>query len=110
MVASSPDQVRHAKPFRDWFGHPRGLTILFTTEMWERFSYYGMRALLILYMTKYLLVEGHGAGVIGLAGLRSILEGVLGPLGTQPFASQIYGLYTGLVYLTPFFGGIVADQ
>ncbi len=43
----------------DLFGHPRGLTILFGTEMWERFSYYGMRALLVLYLVKYLLLPGH---------------------------------------------------
>ena len=45
----------------DLFGHPKGLTFLFATEMWERFSYYGMRALLVLYMTKYLLLPPHAA-------------------------------------------------
>ena len=110
MTTSRAHEISQAKPFRDWFGHPRGLTYLFATEMWERFSYYGMRALLILYMTKYLLVEGHSDGVIGLAALRGVLEASFGPLGTQPFASQIYGLYTGLVYLTPLIGGIVADR
>ena len=48
------------------FGHPRGLTFLFTTEMWERFSYYGMRSLLVLYMTKYLLLPEHSGDVRGL--------------------------------------------
>jgi len=94
----------------DLFGHPRGLTFLFTTEMWERFSYYGMRALLVLYMVKYLLLPGNEDTVLGLATLRSILEGMFGPLGVQPFASHIYGLYTGLVYLTPVFGGLIADR
>jgi POT family proton-dependent oligopeptide transporter len=94
----------------DLFGHPRGLTFLFATEMWERFSYYGMRALLVLYMVKYLLHPGHADNVIGLGALRGLLEGMFGPLGVQPFASQIYGLYTGLVYLTPVFGGILADR
>jgi POT family proton-dependent oligopeptide transporter len=94
----------------DLFGHPRGLTFLFATEMWERFSYYGMRALLVLYMVKYLLHPGHADNVIGLGALRSLLEGMFGPLGVQPFASQIYGLYTGLVYLTPVLGGILADR
>src|SRR5260370_1355472 len=88
----------------DFLGHPRGLTFLFSTEMWERFSYYGMRALLVLYMVKYLLRPEHADAVIGLATLRSALEGLFGPLEVQPFASQIYGFYTGLVYLTPFFG------
>ena len=93
----------------DFLGHPRGLTFLFTTEMWERFSYYGMRALLVLYMEKYLLLPGHG-DVVGLSTLRGVLESMFGPLGAQPFASQIYGLYTGFVYLTPVFGGWLADH
>jgi POT family proton-dependent oligopeptide transporter len=94
----------------DLFGHPRGLAFLFTTEMWERFSYYGMRALLVLYMVKYLLQPERADSVIGLTALRSLFEGIFGSLGTQPFSSHIYGLYTGLVYFTPFFGGILADR
>src|SRR5438105_11041493 len=94
----------------DLFGHPRALTFLFATEMWERFSYYGMRALLVLYMVKLLLHPGHAEGVIGLAPLRHFFEWMFGPLGVQPFSSHIYGLYTGLVYLTPIFGGILADR
>jgi POT family proton-dependent oligopeptide transporter len=110
MASSDTYQIRHAKLFGDLFGHPRGLTFLFATEMWERFSYYGMRALLVLYMTKYLLTPEHAGSVIGLDGLRAALESVFGPLGPQPFASQIYGLYTGLVYLTPLVGGLIADR
>jgi POT family proton-dependent oligopeptide transporter len=110
MASSGAYQIRHAKPLGDLFGHPRGLTFLFATEMWERFSYYGMRALLVLYMTKYLLSPDRAAGVIGLDALKAVLESVLGPLGAQPFASDIYGLYTALVYLTPLFGGLIADQ
>ncbi len=91
------------------FGHPRALAFLFMTEMWERFSYYGMRALLTLYMVKYLLAE-RADNVIGLDALRSAFEVLFGPLGTQPFASQIYGHYTALVYLTPIFGGLLADR
>ncbi len=92
------------------FGHPKGLTFLFTTEMWERFSYYGMRALLVLYMTKHLLVPTQAGNVLGLADLKSALEAVFGPLDLQPLSSQIYGLYTALVYLTPIFGGLLADR
>jgi POT family proton-dependent oligopeptide transporter len=92
------------------FGHPRGLAFLFTTEMWERFSYYGMRALLVLYMTKHLLAPEHAGNVLGLAGVRSGLEAAFGPLDLQPLSSQIYGLYTALVYLTPIFGGLLADR
>ena len=95
---------------RDLFGHPRGLTYLFATEMWEHFSFYGMRALLVLYMVKYLLQPAHSGVVLGYAPLKAGLEGVFGPLGVQPLASQIYGLYTGLVYLTPVFGGLLADR
>jgi POT family proton-dependent oligopeptide transporter len=92
------------------FGHPRGLAFLFTTEMWERFSYYGMRALLVLYMTKYLLAPDHAGAVLGLAGIKGALEAVFGPLDTQPLSSHIYGFYTALVYLTPIFGGLLADR
>jgi len=94
----------------EFFGHPRGLTFLFTTEMWERFSYYGMRSLLVLYMTKYLLLPDRSGHVVGLLGLKSMLESVFGPLDVQPLSSQIWGLYTGLVYFTPIFGGLLADR
>jgi POT family proton-dependent oligopeptide transporter len=94
----------------DLFGHPRGLTYLFTTEMWERFSYYGMRALLVLYMVKYAFQPEHAQDIIGFAALKSGLEALFGPLGVQPLSSHIYGLYTGLVYFTPFFGGLLADR
>jgi proton-dependent oligopeptide transporter, POT family len=111
MAFSTAEQRRHAaKATNDLFGHPRGLTFLFATEMWERFSYYGMRALLVLYMVKLLLLPGHAENVIGLGALRSLLESMFGPLGVQPFSSHIYGLYTGLVYLTPLFGGMLADR
>jgi dipeptide/tripeptide permease len=92
------------------FGHPKGLSFLFATEMWERFSYYGMRALLVLYMTKYLLLPGHAEHVAGLPTVRHGLESVFGPLALQPLASQIYGFYTALVYFTPILGGLLADR
>src|SRR5262247_3101129 len=95
----------------EFLGHPKGLAFLFATEMWERFSYYGMRALLILYMVKYLLPQPeHAENVFGLAALTRTLEALFGPLDVQPLASQIYGLYTGLVYLTPILGGLLADR
>ncbi len=109
-ISTTDDRGEPAKKANDLFGHPRGLTFLFGTEMWERFSYYGMRALLVLYMVKYLLLPGHADTVIGLAALRSGLEWIFGPLGVQPFSSHIYGLYTSLVYLTPIFGGLLADR
>jgi len=95
------------------FGHPRGLTWLFTTEMWERFSYYGMRAILVLYLTNFLLLPGHAEHAIGYAGVKHVFEMLFNggePLGVQPFSSLIYGNYTAFVYLTPFFGGMIADR
>jgi len=94
----------------DILGHPRALAFLFATEMWERFSYYGMRALLVLYMLKYLFAPQRASEVLGLAGFQRALEFVFGPLAPQPLASQIYGFYTGLVYLTPILGGLLADR
>ena len=110
-IGSARRVVHHGAATQgDLFGHPKGLTFLFTTEMWERFSYYGMRSLLVLYMTKYLLVPAHSGNVLGLAGVKSALEAVFGPLDVQPLSSQIYGFYTALVYLTPIFGGLLADR
>jgi POT family proton-dependent oligopeptide transporter len=94
----------------DRFGHPVGLTYLFATEMWERFSFYGMRSLLVLYMTKHLLLPAQSGEVIGLDGVRRALEAVFGPLPVQPLSSQIWGFYTALVYFTPIFGGLLADR
>lgn len=150
--------------FERRFGHPPGLVILFFAEMWERFSYYGMRGLLKLYMVNYLFVtmrqtlqgasyDGtgspgavHGWGFVQR--LLPVIEPAPDPVGLQkciadsiprllagdsakhmaalgadaarsvaeqtcaatPHASMLYGLYTGLVYLTPLFGGILADR
>jgi proton-dependent oligopeptide transporter, POT family len=70
---------------KDWFGQPRGLTVLFLTETWDTFSFYGMRALLVLYMTKHLMMSQQGA-------------------------SWVYGGYAAMIYLTPVFGGVIADR
>src|ERR1700751_2664938 len=94
----------------DFFGHPRALVFLFGTEMWERFSYYGMRSLLVLYMIGDLLKPEKAKNVWGLEALRNGLEAIFGPLSDQAFASQIYGFYTGFVYLTPILGGLLADR
>ena len=76
-------QRRPRRP--NWFGQPRGLTILFLTNMWEQFSYFGMRALLVYYMTKTLLFD-------------------------QEKSSSIYGFYTAFAYFTPIIGGTIADR
>jgi hypothetical protein len=70
---------------RALFGHPRGLGLLFVTEMWERFSYYGMRAILVLYLVNALKWD-------------------------TPHATNLYGTYMMLVYLTPVIGGFLADR
>ncbi|MFM2153433.1 MAG: hypothetical protein RL199_1868, partial [Pseudomonadota bacterium] len=145
---------------KTFLGHPVGLFVLFFAEMWERFSYYGMRGLLKLYMVNYLFVSlrqklqggpytehGTSDGVIGWRFIESLLphadaaqlQSCIGPKvqslvagdaahGIAPMAldaasklaqeacrassnaSLLYGLYTGLVYLTPLFGGILADR
>ncbi len=109
---TSPTAVSTVRSQKTIFGHPAGLFVLFFTEMWERFSYYGMRALLVLYMVDYLIKRAQDGTthVVGFAGLQHGLEWVFGPLAVQPLASQIYGLYTGFVYLTPLFGGMLADR
>jgi proton-dependent oligopeptide transporter, POT family len=79
--------------------------------MWERMSYYGMRALLVLYMVNHLFVRPDvGAEVLGFNALKRSLESAFGPMGTQALSSQVYGLYTGLVYFTPLLGGMLADK
>jgi POT family proton-dependent oligopeptide transporter len=89
--------------------HPKGLYYLAFTEMWERFSFYGMSALLTLYMVKDLLLPENAAKVVGLAALRSLI-GFNGPLSNVAFAAIVYGWYAGLVYFTPIIGGWVADR
>lgn len=73
-----------------YFGHPRGLFLLFGTELWERFSYYAMRAILVLYLTD------------------TTMNGGLG--WSTKDALDLYGIYTGLVYITPLIGGYLADN
>jgi proton-dependent oligopeptide transporter, POT family len=92
------------------FGHPRGLMVLATTELWERFSFYGMQALLLLYMTKYLLLPEHARDVLGLGAFRAGLTTVVGPMSDFAFAAQTYGLYSGLIYGTPLIGAWLGDR
>jgi len=95
---------------RDLFGHPRGLTTLFGTEMWERFTYYGMRALFIYYLTMEVLLPGHVEHVLFYPQVKAFYEWMSGPLNVQQLSSLIYGAYTGLVYATPLLGGWIADN
>jgi POT family proton-dependent oligopeptide transporter len=95
---------------RDFLGHPRGLAVLFATEAWERFSYFGNAALVVLYMVKYLFDPDRADGVLGLAAIKATLEFLFGPLAAQPLASQMFGFYTGLAYCMPVLGGLIADR
>lgn len=109
MIASC-NQAGSAGPKSAFLGHPRGLAYIAFTEAWERFSFYGMQALLVLYMAGYLLQPGKVEGVLAFSGFRAGIEWVFGPLTTQALATQIFGLYIGLVYLTPSLGGLVGDR
>jgi POT family proton-dependent oligopeptide transporter len=101
----------HNPEDRSFFGHPRGLGYIAFTEAWERFSYYGMQSLLVLYMVHRLLRPGHIEHIAGFVPFRHFLETIYrGHLDIQPLASAIFGLYTGLVYLTPIGGGLLADR
>lgn len=108
--AVSPVEARPAARQRELFGHPIGLSILFLTEMWERFCFYGMRALLALYVAHRLASPDVAPHVTGFFAVRAGIESVFGKLDDEQFADQIYGLYTAFVYLTPVFGGILADR
>jgi POT family proton-dependent oligopeptide transporter len=90
----------------DFLGHPRGLWYLAFTEAWERFSYYGMQSLLVLYMVKYLLLPGRIEHIAAFSSVRVLYFGLEG----QALASAIFGTYTSLVYLTPILGGFLADR
>ncbi|MEI9995183.1 MAG: oligopeptide:H+ symporter [Rhizomicrobium sp.] len=102
--------ARAARRDTAFLGHPAGLGWLAAAEFWERFSYYGMTTLLVLYMTHSLLQPGHVEHIWGFVPFRHLIESVTGKLSPQALASQVYGLYAGLVYLTPIAGGLLADQ
>ena len=109
IAEATPDFEEDAKIAaggRAFLGHPKGLGYLAFVEGCERFSYYSMQTLLVLYMVKYLLLPENAATVVGLSGLQSWYGGIDG----QPFASRIFGDYTSLVYLTPILGGLIADR
>jgi len=95
---------------KDILGHPRGLAYIVFTEVWERFSFYGMQALLVLYMVRYLYVDGHIDNVIGFEAFRGVVEGVFGSLSNESLAKQTAGLYIGLIYFVPVFGGLLGDR
>jgi proton-dependent oligopeptide transporter, POT family len=103
-AASGDDQPQ-------FLGHPRGLYVIAFTEAFERFSYYGMQTLLVLYMVKTLLLPGHVENIAGFGWFSGVLTSLYGaPPTTQALSSHIFGVYTSLVYLTPILGGVLADR
>ncbi len=90
--------------------HPRGLWIITATEMWDRISFHGMQALLTLYMVDYLLLPGRIETIAGFDGFRRAVESVAGSLSVEALAAQTFGIYVGLVYLTPLLGGALGDR
>lgn len=93
-----------------FFGHPRGIVVLAGTELWDRISFSGMQAILVLYMVEQLLAPGHAAHILGFARFREMVEIVVGRLSPQGLATQIFGLYVGITYLTPLVGGAIGDR
>ena len=107
-VADATPDIEHIRQEdRAFLGHPKGLGFLGFTEACERFSYYSMQTLLVLYMVNYLLLPGRMENVVGLTWMQThVYHGISG----QPLASAIFGTYTSLVYGTPILGGIIADK
>ena len=93
-----------------FFGHPPGLGFLAGTELWERFSFYSMQSLLMLYMTKYLLLPQNSGKVAGLGVYRSVLERIFGPMTDLALAAQTFGLYSGFILVTPLVGAWLGDR
>lgn len=93
-----------------FIGHPRGLGWLSASEFWERFSYYGMQTLLVLYLTHYLLQPGHIEQVWGFDAFRRLIGWVYGTQSQMALASNTAQLYAALVYITPLAGGFLADR
>src|SRR5579884_3510143 len=107
VADATPDFEQVDRNDRAFLGHPKGLGFLGFTEACERFSYYSMQTLLVLYMVNYLLVGGRAEKVTGLAWLSGWhYPGLTG----QPLSSAIFGDYSSLVYLMPILGGIIADK
>jgi POT family proton-dependent oligopeptide transporter len=109
-TATAPAPALDYQSDRAFLGHPRGLGYLSFAEAWERFSYYGMAALLALYGSKQLFQPGHIERIWGFAPFRNLLEGLYGPLNPLTLGGAIAALYGSLVYLTPIAGGFIADR
>jgi len=91
-------------------GQPRGVGVLVLVEGLFNFAFYGLRIMLVLYMTRQVLLPGHAEHVAGLAPLRGVLEHAYGPLSVVAFASVVFGLFSSIAYLTPLAGALIADR
>jgi POT family proton-dependent oligopeptide transporter len=110
IAAESADPSERAKRDTRFLGHPVGLGWLSASEFWERFSYYGMQTLLVLYLTHYLLQPGHIEQVWGFDAFRRLIGRLYGAQSTMALASNTAQLYAALVYVTPLAGGFLADR
>ncbi len=95
---------------KTFLGHPIGLSVLFGTEMWERFCYYGNNAIITYYLVDFLLVGGEPSHVIGYASVKRFFEWLYGPLAAQPLAALIVGSFGSATYLGGLAGGAIADR
>jgi POT family proton-dependent oligopeptide transporter len=95
----------------DWFGQPKGLWVLAGTEMWDRISFHGMQAMLVLYMTGDLLIHPtRVASIIGFGAYRNAVEAMTGPLTDVALATQTFGFYLAFVTGLPLLGGWLGDK
>lgn len=106
MPDGHAQNIRHTQ----LFGHPRGLSVLFTTEMWERFSYAGMSSLLALYLVQHALLPGRVESIIGYGVVKGALDALYGARSLEAFAAQLVILFTGIAYSAPIVGGYLADR
>jgi proton-dependent oligopeptide transporter, POT family len=111
-AAASAEELRNGSRTRDtaFIGHPVGLAWLSGSEFWERFAYYGMQTLLVLYLTHYLLQPGHIEQVLGFDAFRRFIGWIYGTQSQMALASNTAQLYAALVYVTPLAGGYIADR
>ena len=104
------DNDAAARKDKVFLGHPAGLGWLSASEFWERFSYYGMQALLVLYLSKWLLQPGHIEHVWGIGPFRGAMIALYGANSTETLAIAITSFYAAWVYGTPILGGLLADR
>ena len=109
MTAAAAADERRSRRV-EIFGHPKGLAYIIFAEAWERFSFYGMQALLVLYLSAYLFQPDHINAVWGIGAYEQLVQGVFGSLSSQALATQTFGLYAGFVYFTPVIGGWAGDR